>query len=133
MTLKERMEDHRNKPACASCHSKIDPWGIAFEEFDAVGAWRTNINGEPVDATSQLYNESELAGIDGLKRYLLQNRQDQFASAMVHKLASYSLGRPLSFADHAELERITKELRNNGDGLKNLIHTLVASELFKTR
>jgi len=52
-----------------------------------------------------------LAGMDGLKRYLLENRQDQFARAMVHKLASYSLGRPLSFSDRAEVERITAELR----------------------
>jgi len=133
MTLKERIEDHRNKPACASCHSKIDPWGIAFEEFDAIGGWRTEIDGNPVDATSQLYNESELAGMNGLKRYLLANRQDQFSSALVHKLASYSLGRPLSFADHAELERITKELRQNGDGLRSLVHLLVTSKLFQTK
>lgn len=130
MTLKERMEDHRNDPACISCHSKIDPWGIAFEEFDAVGAWRDSIDGKPVDATSLLYNQSELAGIDGLKRYLLKNRQDQFARAMVHKLASYALGRPLRFADRGEVERITAELRKRGDGLKTLIRLFVESDLF---
>lgn len=131
MTLKERMEDHRNDPACFSCHAKIDPWGVAFENFDATGAWRDNINGKPVDATSRLYNQSELAGMEGLKRYLLENRQDQFARAMVHKLASYSLGRPLSFSDRAEVEQITAELRRNGDGLKTLIRLLVESDLFR--
>jgi mono/diheme cytochrome c family protein len=132
MTLKERMTDHRSDPACFSCHSKIDPWGIAFEEFDATGAWRDEINGKPVDATSRLYNQSELAGIEGLERYLLENRQDQFAQAMVHKLASYALGRPLSFADRAELERITAKLRQKGDGLRTLIQLLVESDLFRT-
>ncbi len=132
MTLKERMEDHRNDPACFSCHAKIDPWGIAFEEFDATGAWRDDIDGKPVDATSQLYNQSELAGMDGLKRYLLENRQDQFAAAMVHKLASYALGRPLSFADRAQVERITAKLRQKGDGLRTLICVLVESDLFRT-
>jgi hypothetical protein len=131
MTLKERMTDHRSDPACFSCHSKIDPWGIAFEEFDATGAWRDEINGKPVDATSRLYNQSELAGIEGLERYLLENRQDQFAQAMVHKLASYALGRPLSFADRAELERITAKLRQKGDGLRTLIQLLVESDLFR--
>ena len=52
MTLKERIADHRNKPACISCHSRIDPWGIAFENYDALGACRTNIKNKPVDATS---------------------------------------------------------------------------------
>ena len=132
MTLKERMEDHRNDPACFSCHSKIDPWGVAFEEYDAFGKWRDTIGDKPVDATSKLYNKSELAGMDGLKRYLLENRQDQFVGAMVHKVASYALGRPMTFADHAELERITKELREQGDGLRTLIYLLVESELFKT-
>ena len=132
LTLKERMEDHRNDPACMSCHAKIDPWGIAFENFDAIGAWRDKIGKQPVDATSQLYNQTELAGMDGLKRYLLENRQDQFARAMVHKLASYALGRPLSFADRAEVEQITAKLRRQEDGLKTLIKLLVASELFQS-
>ena len=132
MTMKERMEDHRNDPACFSCHAKIDPWGIAFEEFDAVGAWREQIDGKPVDATSRLYNQSELVGMKGLKRYLLENRQDQFARAMVHKLASYALGRLLGFADTGEVERITAKLRQEGDGLRTLIQVLVESDLFRT-
>jgi len=130
MTLKERMEDHRNKPACYSCHAKIDPWGIALEEFDALGQWRDQINEQAVDASSTLSNGSPLQGIHGLKKYLLSNRQDQFTQAMVHKLASYALGRPLGFTDHAELESITRELRNKGDGLRTLIHLLVTSDLF---
>ena len=132
MTMKERMEDHRNDPACISCHAKIDPWGIAFENFDATGAWRDMIDGKPVDATSKLYNQSELSGMEGLKRYLLENRQDQFARAMVHKLASYALGRPLGFADLGEVEQITAKLRQEGDGLRTLIKLLVESELFQT-
>ncbi|MGJ8635047.1 MAG: DUF1592 domain-containing protein, partial [Luteolibacter sp.] len=131
MTVKERMEDHRNDPACFSCHMKIDPWGIAFEEFDAIGLWRDSIEGKPVEATSQLVDETTIVGMDGLKRYLLENRQDQFARAMVHKVACYALGRPLRFSDHAEIERITAETRKNGDGLKTLIMLLVQSDLFR--
>jgi hypothetical protein len=66
MTLKERIENHRNQPACASCHSRIDPWGIAFENYDAVGAYRTQIKDRPVDATSELFNRQKIAGVDGL-------------------------------------------------------------------
>jgi len=132
LTLKQRMEDHRNKPACFACHAKIDPWGIAFENFDAVGSWRTQIQGKDVDASSHLFNQQRLDGIEGLKRYLLANRQDQFARALVHKMASYALGRPLRFADRAEVDRITAELRKNGDGLQTLILKLVESELFRS-
>lgn len=132
MTLKERIADHRNKPACASCHSRIDPWGIAFENYDAMGSFRTQTGGQPVDSSAELFDGQKLAGMDGLKRYLLTERQDQFARAMVHKLTVYALGRPLTFGDHAQLEQMTGQLRRRGDGLRDLIHVVVSSELFHT-
>ncbi|MCP3695489.1 MAG: DUF1592 domain-containing protein, partial [Planctomycetaceae bacterium] len=63
MTLKERIVDHRSKPACRSCHARIDPWGIAFENYDAQGIFRTSIKNKPVDATSELFNKQKLAGM----------------------------------------------------------------------
>ncbi len=131
LTLKQRMEDHRNDPACHSCHAKIDPWGIAFENFDAVGRWRDKIGEDPVDATSKLFNKHELRGMQGLKDYLLGNRQDQFARALAHKMAAYALGRPLTFGDRAQVDRIARELREQGDGLRDLIVLIVKSELFR--
>ena len=133
LTLKQRMEQHRDDPACYSCHAKIDPWGIAFENFDAVGRWRDTIGKEPVDATSKLFNKHELRGMVGLKEYLLANRQDQFARAMTHKLAAYALGRPLTFGDRAEVDRITAELREQGDGLQDLVILIVKSDLFQLK
>lgn len=133
MTLKERMEDHRNDPACYSCHAKIDPWGIALENFDAVGIWRDEISGKPVDATSELFNNQKLDGIGGLKRFLLGNRQDQFSHAMVHKLTTYALGRPLSFSDRADIDEITSQLRRSGDRLGDLITFIITSDLFITK
>lgn len=133
MTLKERIADHRNKPACISCHARIDPWGIAFENYDALGAWRTSIKNKPVDATSMLFNKQELAGVEGLKRHLLADRQDQFARAMVHKMLAYALGRPLTFADHADVDELTTQVRKQGDGLRDLIHLVVSSNLFNSK
>ncbi len=133
MTLKERISDHRRKPACISCHAKIDPWGIAFENYDALGAYRTQIRNEPVDATSLLFNKQELAGIDGLKRYLLTDRQDQFARAMVHKMTAYALGRPLSFSDRADIDSITRQFRKHGDRLGDLVNLIIGSELFHAK
>ena len=133
MTLKERIEDHRNHPACKSCHVKIDPWGIAMENYDAMGRWRNSIKGKRVDATSRLFNKEPLNGMDGLKRFLLKNRQDQFVHAMVHKVAVYGLGRPMTFADRAGVEEITAKVRQNGDGLATLIKQVATSELFRTK
>ena len=133
MTLKERIVDHRNKPACLSCHSKIDPWGIAFENYDALGLFRTSIKNQPVDATAELFNRQTLAGVDGLKRYLLTDRQDQFARAMVHKLTAYALGRPLAFADRADIDSLTAQFRRQGDGLGELINLIVSSNIFNSK
>lgn len=131
MTLKERIEDHRNHAACMSCHAKIDPWGIAFENYDALGRWRNRIGGKPVDATSTLFNRQELAGMDGLKRYLLEHRQDQFVRALVYKLTTYGLGRSLTFADRAALDEMTAEIRERGDGLATMIEVIAMSDLFR--
>lgn len=133
MTLKERIADHRNQPACNSCHSKIDPWGIAFENYDALGRYRTRIENQPVDATALLFNKQELAGMEGLKRYLLAHRQDQFARALVDKLTSYALGRPLTFADSADIDGITRQFRTQDDRLRDLVHLVVNSNIFQRR
>ncbi len=133
MTLKERIEDHRNHAACRSCHAKIDPWGIAFENYDSLGRWRQQIGDKPVDATSTLFNNQSLQGMDGLKRYLLEHRQDQFTRALVYKLTTYGLGRPLTFADHSSIDQITADVRKQGDGLATMIRLIVASDLFRAR
>lgn len=133
LTLKERIENHRNQAACLSCHKKIDPWGIAFENYDAIGSWRTEIKGKPVDASSLLFNRQKLDGMRGLKRYLLENRQDQFVRAMVHKMATFALGRPLTFGDRSHVDQITADLRKQGDGLATMVKLIVTSELFRSK
>jgi len=133
MTLKERIVDHRNKPACASCHSRIDPWGIAFENYDALGGFRTKVGAKPVDATSVLFNQQPLAGVDGLKRYLLSDRQDQFIRAIVHKMTAYALGRPLTFADRSDVDKLAVAFRQSGDRLEDLIHLITVSDIFNAK
>lgn len=130
MTLKERMADHRNNPACLSCHQKIDPWGIAFENYNALGKFRTEIKGKDVDATSELHNKQKLAGALGLKSYLLTERQDQFVRAIVHKMVSYALGRHLSFKDNQAVDALASEFRKKDDRLKDLVSLIITSDLF---
>ncbi len=133
MTPKERMADHRNQAACRSCHAKIDPWGISLENFDAIGRFRTTVQDQPVDATAVLHNKQPLDGVAGLKGYLLADRKDQFARAMVHKLSTYALGRPMSFADRGEMDRIAAELKERGNGLRDLVSLLIHSRLFSQK
>jgi hypothetical protein len=133
MTLKERIADHRSDAACYSCHARIDPWGIAFENYDALGSYRTKIKNEPVDAAALLFNKQSLQGMKGLKRYLLEERQDQFARAMVRKMTTYALGRPLSFSDHAEVEDLAAKFRKKGDRLGDLIYLVTQSGIFNSK
>lgn len=130
MTPKERMADHRNQAACRSCHARIDSWGLSLENFDAIGRFRTTINDQPVDASAVLYNNQPLEGAAGLKSYLMANRQDQFAKAMVHKLSTYALGRPMSFADRGETDKMAAELKKRGNGLQDLVSIIIHSPLF---
>ena len=131
MTLKERIEDHRNKAACLSCHQKIDPWGIVFENYDARGRWRDQIDEKVIDATSVLPNEVRLDGISGLKEYLVEDRPEQFVMATVEKMASFALGRQLAFSDRAAINEITERVRASGDGIKTMVISVVTSELFR--
>ncbi len=133
LTLKQRIEDHRNQAACLSCHQKIDPWGIAFENYDALGRWRSQTAGKEIDATSTLPDNTQLSGMQGLKQHLLQNRHEQFVRATVEKMAAFALGRRLGFADRAGLHEITGRVRESGDGAATMVKCLVTSELFQKR
>jgi len=133
MTLKERIEDHRNHPACLSCHQKIDPWGIAFENYDALGHWRDQIDEKAVDATSELPDSVVLEGMKGLKQYLAEDRQDQFVRATVEKMGSFALGRQLGFGDRSLVNDVTRQVQESGGGLKTMVFSLVTSELFQTK
>lgn len=133
MTLKERIEDHRNHAACMGCHKKIDPWGIAFENYDALGRWRDQISGKAVDATSVLPDMARLDGMQGLKEHLIRQRQEQFVRATIEKMASFALGRQLAFGDRAEVAEIADQIRKSGNGLKTMVMCLVSSELFQAK
>ena len=93
LPLRERLEQHRSQPGCIQCHLKIDPWGVALEEFDANGRLKL----EPVDARSMLPDKTEVSGISDLKRYLSEDRIDQVAFSVLKHLATYANGRDLAY------------------------------------
>ena len=139
LSIREKMELHREKAACADCHKDIDPWGLAFEEYDAVGSfretWRPSKNAkpQPVDAVAELPSGQELRGLAGLKQYLLEHYKTQFANSLARKIMAYSLGRSLEFTDDPAVETLSKQFAGSDYQLQTLITQLVLSETFLTR
>jgi hypothetical protein len=139
LTVREKMEFHREKAACADCHKDIDPWGLAFEEYDAVGrfreTWRPSKGAkpQPVDAIATLPDGKRLEGLAGLKQYLLLHHRDQFATALTRKIMAYALGRSLEFTDEAAVLNLSKQFADSDYQLQTLITSLVLSEPFLTR
>jgi mono/diheme cytochrome c family protein len=126
LTLRERLERHRNQPGCAQCHAKIDPWGLPFEEFDAGGRLKL----EPADARSTLPDKTKVAGMQDLKRYLAHDRIDQVAFSMLKHLATYGTGRTLTYNELEFLKRRGLELKPHGYRMQDMIRFVVTSELF---
>ena len=126
-TLRERLEQHRNKEGCAQCHQKIDPWGLPFEEFDAAGLLKK----KKVDASSTLPDSTEVAGANALKKYLSTDRIDQVAFSFLKHLSSYAVGRSLTFN---ELEYLKKEgkkaLGAGGYRMKDCVQFVIESPMF---
>src|SRR5690606_24551978 len=101
LTVRERLESHRDNPACAGCHDVMDPLGLALENFNAVGKWRdydSDAGNAPIDSTGQLADGTPLQGVNDLREALVA-RPDQFAQVFTEKLMTYALGRGVEAHD----------------------------------
>ena len=126
LSLRERLEKHRNQPGCASCHSRVDPWGIPLEEFDAGGLAKTM----KVDSRSTLPDGKEVSGFLELRKYLAEERIDQVAFGLARHLAVYANGRNLSFNELESLKKDCLTLKPSGYKVRDMIHLVVKSPLF---
>ncbi|MBM3765199.1 MAG: DUF1592 domain-containing protein [Acidobacteria bacterium] len=126
LTLRQRIEQHRNQPGCRQCHQAIDPWGVAFEEFDAGG----RLKKEAADASSKLPDSTEVSGAIDLKRYLSEDRIDQVAFSVMKHLATYATGRTLTYNEQMFLKSDSRSLKANGYRMKDMIHYIVTSKIF---
>jgi hypothetical protein len=132
LTLRQRMESHRSKPECASCHARMDPLGFGLENFDAVGAWRSTDGDAPIDATGALPDGRSFTGPDGL-RAILRDRAGDFRRCLAEKLLTYALGRGLTPADDCAVRRIVADTVRDGDRFSALVLAVVRSEPFQSR
>ena len=144
LPLKDKLAIHRRNPACATCHNDLDPWGLALENFDALGRWRTTVStradkGEKVkkisvDSSVVLANGDKIGGTNGLKKYLVTRKRGQFAEGLVRRLLAYSLGRSLEWTDRDTIENLTEGFTTRHNyRLRPLIEEIVLSDTFRTK
>ncbi|PWT82254.1 MAG: hypothetical protein C5B57_08980 [Blastocatellia bacterium] len=131
-SVRQRMEEHRLNPACASCHKLMDPLGFALENFDAVGAWRTQDEGTPIDPSSELADGTKLDGPAALRQVVLK-QPDVFVSTLTEKLMTYALGRGVTYSDQPAVRAIVRESREHDYRFSSLILGIVRSTPFQMR
>ena len=132
LTFRQRLEKHRQNTLCAGCHSRMDPLGFGLENFDAVGKWRDEIGGKPVDASGVLPPKITFNGSAELKQIVLQ-RKDDFIRNLTGKMLSYSLGRGLEPYDTKVVEQISMRVLKADCRNSLLIHEIVKSYPFQYR
>jgi len=130
-TLREEFEMHRNNPSCMDCHEKIDPIGFGLENFDAIGRFRTSENGEPIDTSGVMPGGVSFNGSAELKRYILNERVDQFTRNISERMLAFALGRELKHYDEAAIIKIIDALEKNDYSAKTLIEEVVLSYPFQ--
>ena len=141
LPLKRQLELHQDNAACAHCHSGIDPWGVALEEFDAVGLKRSSVlrrSGDqavehPVDASAVLPDGERVDGAEALADYLLDSQRGVFARALTEKLLAFALGRSLVAADQAAVDGLTTEFARADYRLRELCTIIITSDSFSSR
>jgi hypothetical protein len=128
-TIRQRMERHRTDPACASCHRRMDPLGFGLENFDAIGGWRSDDGGKPIDASGELPGHRAFHGPTELKSALL-SRRDAFARCFAEKMLTYALGRGLDRGDRRAVDQILTRLARGDYRFSALVLAVVESEPF---
>ena len=132
LTMRERMEQHRANPVCASCHKLMDPLGFALENFDGIGKWRTAEGGTPIDPSGVLPDGTMFQGPAELRKALLTKREG-FVTTVTEKLLTYALGRGLEYYDAPAVRKITREAAPNEHRWSSLILGIVRSTPFQKR
>ncbi|MCL6265847.1 DUF1592 domain-containing protein [Flagellimonas myxillae] len=131
LTLKEQLFLHRNKVSCMDCHAKIDPYGIVFENYNAVGLFQTVANnGNPIDVKAELPDGKVVDGIDEIKAYILNEKIDDFTRSLVKHLFSYAVGRDVTFVDEPEIESIVSNIREDGYRFQSVFEHIITSKSF---
>jgi hypothetical protein len=131
-TLRQQMEQHRSDPSCAACHQLMDPLGFGLENYNAVGAWRTDDGLHPVDPSGELPDGRSFKGPAELKT-ILKGREEEFRRCFAEKMLTYAIGRGLEHYDACAVQRISRECAENGNRFSVIVTEIVLSPAFRQR
>ena len=131
-SIRERLEQHRDNPACASCHAQMDPIGFALEPFDAIGRWRSADGGLPIDASGALPNGASFDGPGELREALLRRPED-FVGTFTRKLLTYAVGRGLEASDAPAVRRIVRDAASTDYAFSSIVTGVVLSDPFRLK
>ena len=131
-TLRQRLEQHRQDPACANCHAKMDTIGFALENYNAIGAYRHQDGEFKIDASGQFLDGTSFDGIAGLKKIMME-RKTQFVYCLTEEILTYALGRELVYYDQPTVEYIVNSLETENYQFSALINAIVKSNPFRFR
>ena len=130
--MRQRMEEHRKNPVCATCHVRMDPLGFAMESFDAIGRWRTSEAGVPIDVSGALPDGAQFRGVDGLRNVLSRHREE-FVNTFISKLLTYAMGRAVEYYDQPTVRKIERAAATDDDRWSAIILGIVKSPAFQMR
>jgi len=130
-SLRQRMEQHRADPNCSSCHARMDPIGFAFENYNAIGAWRTNEGDFYIETEGKLYSGEEFTGPAQLKEILANDRRADFVRCLTEKIFTYALGRGTEYYDKCAVDKISQDLARHNYQFETLILGVVNSVPFQ--
>jgi hypothetical protein len=156
VTIRQQLDRHRADPTCATCHRRIDPPGFALESFDVMGGWRDRYRafaetvkpepglglsgqpftfhyGLPVDAAGALADGRAFQNIREFKQLLLLHDERTVARNLIAQLTTYGTGAPVSFSDRPQVEGILDRSRGSGYGVRDIVHGIVESDLFRNK
>lgn len=133
LTLREVLAVHREKPLCASCHNRMDPLGLALENFNALGMWRDKERNQPIDATGKLVTGEEFKDIRDVKRALVSGHRLNVYRCLTEKLLTYALGRGIEYYDTQAVDEIVEQLEKNGGRFSVLLSGVIDSAPMQKR
>jgi hypothetical protein len=132
-TLREVLAVHREQPLCSSCHNRMDPLGLALENFNALGMWRDKERNQPIDAAGKLITGETFTDIRDVKRVLTTNHRRTYYQCLTEKLLTYALGRGLEYYDVETVDRIVNQLDKDNGRFSTLLTGIVESASFQKR
>ncbi len=133
MTMRELMVIHREDPMCASCHARMDPIGLAMENYNALGLFRSEENGKAIDPSGKLITGEAFKDINELSNVLANDRRKDFYRCLTEKLLTYAIGRGMEYYDMPTMDAIVSEMEKQGGSMKALLYGVIESAPFQKR